>query len=35
LRKFQNNGFAQEDVLATIKVLEKSVGVNVRGVWKE
>ena len=35
LRKFQNDGFAQEDILATIKALEKSVGVNVRGVWKE
>ena len=35
LRKFQNDGFAQEDILATIKALEKSAGVNVRGVWKE
>ena len=32
---YQKNGYAKEDVLATVKELEKLAGVTVRGTWKE
>lgn len=35
IRHYQANGYAKEDVLATIKELEKLAGVVVRGTWKE
>ena len=35
LKNFQSNGFAQEDVLATVKALEAAAGVTVRGTWDE
>ncbi|NNL85475.1 MAG: NAD(P)-dependent oxidoreductase [Myxococcales bacterium] len=35
LKNFQTNGFAQEDVLATVKALEAAAGVSVRGTWNE
>jgi molybdopterin molybdotransferase len=31
---YQKNGYAKEDVLATVKELEKLAGVTVRGTWK-
>ncbi len=35
LTNFQQNGFAKEDVLATIKSLEEAAGVTVRGTWDQ
>jgi 3-hydroxyisobutyrate dehydrogenase-like beta-hydroxyacid dehydrogenase len=35
LKSFQANGFAKEDVLATVKALEEAAGVTVRGTWEE
>ena len=35
LKEFQCDGFAQEDILATVKSLEKSTGVSIRGKWEE
>jgi 3-hydroxyisobutyrate dehydrogenase-like beta-hydroxyacid dehydrogenase len=35
IRHYQANGYAKEDVLATVKELEKLAGVVVRGTWKE
>lgn len=35
LKNFQSNGFAQEDVLATVKALEAAAGVTVRGTWDQ
>ncbi|MGH7963699.1 MAG: NAD(P)-dependent oxidoreductase, partial [Candidatus Binatia bacterium] len=35
IRHYQANGYAKEDVLATVKELEKQVGTVVRGTWKE
>ena len=35
VRHYQANGYAKEDVLATVKELEKQVGAVVRGTWKE
>ena len=32
---YQANGYAQEDVLASIKELEKQTGTTVRGTWRE
>jgi len=33
--RYQANGYAKEDVLATVKELEKQTGTVVRGTWKE
>jgi 3-hydroxyisobutyrate dehydrogenase len=35
IRHYQATGYAKEDVLATIKELEKQTGTTVRGTWKE
>jgi 3-hydroxyisobutyrate dehydrogenase-like beta-hydroxyacid dehydrogenase len=35
LKNFQANGFAKEDVLATVKALEEAAGVTVRGTWDQ
>lgn len=35
IRHYQANGYAKEDVLATVKELEKQVGTIVRGTWRE
>lgn len=35
IRHYQANGYAKEDVLATVKELEKQVGTVVRGTWKD
>ncbi len=35
IRGYQTGGYAKEDVLATVKELEKQAGVTVRGTWKE
>jgi 3-hydroxyisobutyrate dehydrogenase len=35
IRHYQENGYAKEDVLATVKELEKQTGTVVRGTWKE
>jgi 3-hydroxyisobutyrate dehydrogenase len=35
IRQYQENGYAKEDVLATVKELEKQTGTVVRGTWKE
>jgi 3-hydroxyisobutyrate dehydrogenase len=35
IRRYQTGGYAKEDVLATVKELEKQAGVTVRGTWKE
>jgi 3-hydroxyisobutyrate dehydrogenase len=35
IRHYQASGYAKEDVLATIKELEKQTGTIVRGTWKE
>src|SRR5262249_9318184 len=35
IRHYQANGYAKEDVIATIKELEKQAGTVVRGTWKE
>jgi 3-hydroxyisobutyrate dehydrogenase len=35
IRHYQANGYAKEDVIATIKELEKQTGTIVRGTWKE
>ena len=35
LKGFQQNGFAKEDVLATVKSMESSAGVKLRGTWRE
>lgn len=35
VRHYQANGYAKEDVLATVKELEKQVGTVVRGTWRE
>jgi 2-hydroxymethylglutarate dehydrogenase len=35
VRHYQTSGYAKEDILATIKELEKQAGVTVRGTWKE
>jgi 3-hydroxyisobutyrate dehydrogenase len=32
---FRDNGFAEEDVLATVKAVEEAVGTQVRGFWPE
>jgi len=35
LENFQSNGFAQEDILATVKYLEERNKVMVRGTWED
>ena len=35
LKGYQSNGFAQEDVLATIKALEQQTETTVRGTWDD
>jgi 3-hydroxyisobutyrate dehydrogenase-like beta-hydroxyacid dehydrogenase len=35
IKHYQANGYAKEDVLATVKELEKIAGVTVRGAWRE
>jgi 3-hydroxyisobutyrate dehydrogenase len=35
IRHYQMTGYAKEDLLATVKELEKQVGAVVRGTWKE
>src|SRR5262245_49887240 len=35
IRYYQANGYAKEDVLATVKELEKQTGTVVRGTWRE
>ncbi len=35
IKFYQANGYAKEDVLATVKELEKQTGTTVRGTWKE
>lgn len=35
IRGYQTGGYAKEDILATVKELEKQAGVTVRGTWKE
>jgi 2-hydroxymethylglutarate dehydrogenase len=35
VRHYQTNGYAKEDVLATVKELEKQTGTVVRGTWQE
>jgi 3-hydroxyisobutyrate dehydrogenase-like beta-hydroxyacid dehydrogenase len=35
IRHYQVTGYAQEDVLATVKELEKQTGTVVRGTWKD
>ena len=35
MQQFADNGLGQEDILATIKALEESAGVSVRGKWDE
>lgn len=35
IKFYQANGYAKEDVLATVKELEKQTGTVVRGTWKE
>jgi 3-hydroxyisobutyrate dehydrogenase-like beta-hydroxyacid dehydrogenase len=35
IRRYQVTGYAKEDVLATVKELEKQTGKIVRGTWKE
>lgn len=35
MQHLQDNGFGKEDILTTIKALEESVGVTVRGTWQE
>jgi 3-hydroxyisobutyrate dehydrogenase-like beta-hydroxyacid dehydrogenase len=35
VRHYQATGYAKEDVLATVKELEKQVGTIVRGTWRE
>ncbi len=35
LKNFQANGFAKEDVLATVKALEEAADVTVRGTWDQ
>jgi 2-hydroxymethylglutarate dehydrogenase len=35
IRRYQATGYAKEDVLATVKELEKQVNTTVRGTWRE
>jgi len=35
IQHYQANGYAKEDVLATVKELEKQTDTVVRGTWKE
>lgn len=35
IRNFRDNGFATEDVLASVKAVEAAAGVQVRGTWAE
>ncbi len=35
LKEFCQSGFADEDILATIKVLEDSSGASIRGQWRD
>jgi 3-hydroxyisobutyrate dehydrogenase len=35
IKHYQATGYAKEDILATVKELEKQVGIVVRGTWKE
>jgi len=35
LKGYQSGGFAQEDVLATIKALEQQTETTVRGTWDD
>ncbi len=35
LKNFQSTGFAEEDVLATVKALEAANDVTVRGTWDQ
>ena len=35
IKHYQANGYAKEDVLATVKELEKLAGTVVRGTWRE
>jgi hypothetical protein len=35
IRHYQATGYAKEDVLATVKELEKQTGTIVRGTWRE
>ena len=32
---YRDNGFAQEDILATIKAVEEQAGQQVRGLWHD
>jgi 3-hydroxyisobutyrate dehydrogenase len=35
IKHYQATGYAKEDVLATVKELEKQAGITVRGTWKD
>ncbi len=35
LRQYRDAGFGKEDILATVKELEKQAGVTVRGFWQD
>ncbi len=35
IENYQHTGYAQEDILATIKELEKQTGTSVRGTWRD
>lgn len=35
LQRYQKDGFAREDVLATVKALEEAAGTQVRGTWRD
>jgi 3-hydroxyisobutyrate dehydrogenase len=35
IENYQKTGYAQEDILATIKELEKQTGATVRGTWRD
>ena len=35
LKGYRDNGFAQEDILATIKAVEERSGHVVRGTWHD
>lgn len=35
IEHYQQTGYAQEDILATIKELEKQTGTTVRGTWRD
>lgn len=35
IENYQKTGYAQEDILATIKELEKQTGATIRGTWRD